>query len=107
MGSGAGLGRVFTQHMEQGDRRCCNYKLFDCSSNRKDDVMAIFSIKFNFISGKGPYVDLYGRCTTGGGFTIHGNEDDYFYECIDAGNYPNLRRLSFKKEELYTVIGTA
>lgn len=64
-------------------------------------------IKFDFANGKGPYVDLYGRCTTGGGFAIHGDSDDYFYECIDASNYPNIHRLTFKKEDLYTVLGTA
>lgn len=42
--------------------------------------------------GKSPS-PVFGKCTTGGAFIVHGTSDDYYYECIDANSISTISRF--------------
>ncbi|KAI8094140.1 hypothetical protein BDF21DRAFT_458573 [Thamnidium elegans] len=77
--------KTFEKHMEISEEFCCPYTTKDCSCHRRNHDEAIY---FYFASG---YLSAkIVKCTTGGGLYIHGTENDYFAECVDANGVSTI-----------------
>ncbi|KAI9336579.1 hypothetical protein BD770DRAFT_401564 [Pilaira anomala] len=74
--------KTFKKVLEKGTSECCHYTNRDCSFHGGNDDKAVFYFSFDWPAYESKLFLIV--CTTGGGLTVLGSEEDHHAFCKDA-----------------------